>query len=142
MLLVEDNADDAELARLAFSEFGSTAELVVAGNGVEALRLLHGSPGQESSERTMDLVLLDLNLPLFDGHEVLRRIRAQAQTRWLPIVVMTSSTEACDINESYRLGANGYFQKPISYHELVETVRTVCNYWIGLNLSPERQGGK
>jgi two-component system response regulator len=127
ILLVEDNLDDVALTRRALRKSNITNELVVAGDGEEALRhILPGGP-------LPVLVLLDINLPKVNGLDVLRAIRADDRTRCLPVVVLTTSSEERDIVESYQLGANSYVRKPIIFEDFLESVRILGLYWLLVN---------
>lgn len=132
ILLVEDNSDDEELARQAFRRSGLSGQLVVARDGREALEILLES---EAALRP-DLVLLDINLPCLSGLEVLRRLRADARTRTLPVVLLTSSREARDIVEGYEYGCNSYVRKPVDFVKFVEMLRLLDYYWLRLNETP------
>jgi len=137
ILLVEDNPDDEELARLAFAENRLDGELVVMRDGQEALDYLLAAgeyAGRDANEQPR-LVLLDLNIPKISGLEVLRRIRADERTRLQPVVVLTSSKEERDLVASYSLGANSYIRKPLDYGSFVEAVHSVSQYWLTLNES-------
>jgi two-component system response regulator len=140
ILLVEDNPDDEVLTLRAFKKSGVQNEIVVARDGAEALAAIFG-PGGEGGGGPLALapavVLLDLKLPKIDGLEVLRRLRADARTRVLPVVVLTSSSQERDIDECYRSGANSYVRKPVDYIEFVEAARRIGLYWLLLN---ERAG--
>ncbi|HWL42529.1 MAG TPA: response regulator [Ilumatobacter sp.] len=133
ILLVEDNPDDEELTLLAFQQNNIANTITVARDGAEALDLLHG-PGRDTIEPTF--ILLDLKLPKIDGLEVLQRIREDARTRFLPVVVLTSSREEQDLVASYSLGANSYVRKPVTFAEFVEAVRQLGLYWLLLNETP------
>ena len=138
ILLVEDNPDDVELTRLAFAEAGEPHRLHVVRDGAEALDYLLGR-GRHAGREVADLpalVLLDLNLPLLDGREVLQAIRAEDATRRLPVVVLTTSAEPFDVEQAYALGANSYIQKPVEFDRFVEVVRQVGRYWLAINLPP------
>ena len=138
ILLVEDNPDDAALARRAFEKSKLANEIVVARDGAEAVELLHGTEDTEPMA-TPQLVLLDLQLPKIDGKEVLRRIRAHPRTKRLPVVVLTSSDEERDLVESYDLGVNSYIRKPVDFDRFMEAVKTVGLYWLVLNRTPPEQ---
>ena len=140
ILLVEDNPDDVELTRLAFAEAGEPHRLHVVRDGAEALDYLLGR-GRHAGREVADLpalVLLDLNLPLLDGREVLQAIRAEDATRRLPVVVLTTSAEPFDVEQAYALGANSYIQKPVEFERFVEVVRQIGRYWLAINLPPGR----
>jgi two-component system response regulator len=131
ILLVEDNPDDEALMMRAFQKSKLANEVAVARDGVEALAHL-----ADAGRPLPTLVLLDLKLPRVDGLEVLRRIRADARTRMLPVVVLTSSREEQDLVESYRLGANSYVRKPVDFTSFVEAVQTLGLYWMVVNEPP------
>lgn len=135
ILLVEDNPDDAELTRIAFAQAQIANPLHVVDNGVDALDYLFGR-GQWAGQLPHDapaLVLLDLNMPRMDGREVLQAIRADSDTRSLPVVVMTTSTEPFDVEACYSLGANSYIRKPVDFDQFMGAVKQVGLYWLMLN---------
>lgn len=137
ILLVEDNLDDEALTLRAFKKH-NVVDIMVVRDGVEALDYLFGQG--EYSERDCTtlprLVLLDLKLPRMDGREVLKKIRADARTRMLPVVVLTSSNEDQDLSKTYDLGANSYVRKPVDYIEFVEVTRILASYWLRINIPP------
>ncbi|GAB6195852.1 response regulator [Lysobacter xanthus] len=137
ILLVEDNPDDVELTRLAFDEAKIANQLVVVGDGAEALDYLfaRGRFADRDAADLPSLVLLDLNLPKVDGREVLQAIRANDATRGLPVVVLTTSTEPFDVEATYALGVNSYIQKPVDFEQFVWAVKQVGLYWLVLNHS-------
>ena len=138
ILLVEDNASDEKLTRLAFQRSAVTSEVVVARDGADALDYLFGTGAHvdRAQGELPAIVLLDLNLPRLDGLEVLRRIRADARTRLLPVVMLTASRLDEDIVRSYALGANAYVRKPVAFSEFVEAARTLGVFWLSLNEAP------
>ncbi len=138
ILLVEDNPDDEALTLRALAKNKISNEIVVARDGVEALDFLFatGAHAGRQDASLPQVVLLDLKLPKIDGLEVLRRIRAHARTKILPVVVLTSSIEDRDIVESYSLGANSYVRKPVDFAQFVEAVRQLGLYWLVLNERP------
>src|SRR5437016_5120459 len=105
ILLVEDNPDDVELTLRAFRKNNIQNHIHVARDGAEAIAHLSRTDGASALPA---VVLLDLNLPKIDGLGVLQRIRSDERTRFLPVVVLTSSNDSADILNSYRLGANSY----------------------------------
>ncbi|MCE7883055.1 MAG: response regulator [Actinobacteria bacterium ATB1] len=137
ILLVEDNRDDAELAMRALEENNLVNPIVWVRDGAEALEFLFregrhaGRP--ESQPR---LILLDLKLPLVDGHEVLARIGDDPRTRLVPVVVLTSSQQERDRLQSYLLGVNSYIVKPVDFSSFVEAMRIIGMYWLLLNQPP------
>lgn len=135
ILLVEDNPDDVELTLRVLNTHHIANEVLVARDGVEALEILYGTPGNPPG-RLPSVVLLDLKLPRLDGLEVLRRIRAEPSTTRLPVVIMTTSREERDIVASYELGANSYVQKPVGFEAFSEAVRFLGLYWLLLNVPP------
>src|SRR5690242_3848475 len=141
VLLVEDNPDDRDLTLRAFERHGHAGTVAVVEDGEAALDYLH-TPGPDGELRPMpEVVLLDLKLPRIDGLEVLRRIRATARTRLLPVVMLTSSAEEQDLVQSYALGANSYVRKPVSFVEFIEAARQLGVYWLELNRPAPRDPG-
>jgi two-component system response regulator len=108
----------------------------VARDGREALAELFGSDSALPVPALPALVLLDLKLPGMDGFDVLRVIRANARTRSLPVVILTSSTEPRDLQTGYALGANSYVRKPGSFGDLLAAAQQISTYWLGLNEAP------
>ena len=135
IVLIEDNPDDETLTLRAFKQHGIANEVVVLRDGVEALAWLLAADAPAPH-----LVLLDLKLPRIDGLEVLRRLRSEAATSLLPIVILTSSDEERDLIESYRLGANSYIRKPVDFEQFTEAVRQLGLYWLVLNQTARRAG--
>ena len=135
ILLVEDNADDAELTIHGLKRANIHHPVDVARDGQEALDHLFGA-GEQVPKRVPVVVLLDLKLPRIDGLEVLKRIRAEDRTRLVPVVILTSSGEDLDLTNAYRLGANGYVIKPIRFDEFTGAIERLGLYWLTINRSP------
>jgi CheY-like chemotaxis protein len=138
IMLVEDNADDEALTLRALRKNNIQNEVVVARDGVEALDYLFGTgiyAGRDTRSKPV-VVLLDLKLPKVDGLEVLRRVRANQRTQFIPVVVMTSSKEEQDLINSYSFGCNSYIRKPVDFVQFVEAVRQLGLYWLVLNEAP------
>jgi CheY-like chemotaxis protein len=131
ILLVEDNPNDAEMTLRALRRNNLVNRVHWVKDGAEALDFLF------SSEKKPKLVLLDLKMPKVDGIEVLRRLKAEASTRALPVVVMTSSNQERDVVESYRLGVNSYIVKPVQFEAFLETVAKIGLYWVLTNRVPQ-----
>jgi len=140
ILLVEDNPDDVELALHAFAEFKLANRVQVAHDGAEALDFLfcRGPHAQRDPLDWPKVVLLDLKLPKVDGLEVLRQIRGNPKTHFLPVVILTSSREERDIVEGYRLGVNSFIQKPVDFEQFTAAIRTLGLYWLVMNHPPNR----
>jgi two-component system, response regulator len=136
ILVVEDNDDDLELALRALREHDTRDEVALARDGVEASEFLFGTEDAPATRPLPSVVFLDLKLPRVSGFEVLRRIRANARTKLLPVVVLTSSREEEDIVSSYALGANSYVRKPVDYATFRSAVRSLRDYWLALNEVP------
>jgi CheY-like chemotaxis protein len=141
ILLVEDNPDDVDLTIRALKKNNIANEVIVARDGVEALDYLFGSGSFAGRDTTLtpELVLLDLKLPKIDGIEVLRRIRAHELTKFLPVVILTSSLEEQDIVNGYSSGANSYIRKPVDFNQFMQAVKQLGLYWLVLNESPPRE---
>lgn len=138
ILLVEDNPDDQKLTVRALKKNNITNEIVIAEDGVQALDYLFGT-GQfagRDPRKPPALVLLDLKLPKVDGLSVLERLRGDARTKMVPVVVLTSSREEQDLVKSYELGVNSYVRKPVDFLEFVEAARQLGVYWLILNEQP------
>ena len=138
ILLVEDDPDDVLLTQRAFRKLGVPTSMQVVGDGEQALAYLMGGGDYADRERfpLPDLMLLDLKLPRRSGFEVLEWLRAQPGLRRLPVVVLTGSRESVDVNRALDLGANSYLVKPVGFDDLLEVVRTLRLYWLGLNERP------
>ncbi len=136
ILLVEDNPDDEALAVRALKKNNILNEVVVAHDGAEALDFLFGTGKYEGRDinQQPEVILLDLKLPKVDGLEVLRRIREDERTKYLPVVVLTSSNEEKDLVKSYKLGANSYIRKPVDFKQFTEAVSQLKLYWLLLNV--------
>jgi two-component system, response regulator len=140
ILLIEDNRDDEALTLRVLRKNKIVDTVVVARTGEEALEFLFGAPHVSGTDSAIGprLILLDINLPVIGGHEVLRRIRADERTKLLPVVILTSSNEEKDVIASYMLGANSYLCKPVGLAEFAEVVRILGHFWLLLNIVSPR----
>lgn len=137
ILLVDDNVDDVELTLMAFGKMQLDADIVVAYDGLEALDYLFGTgryAGRDVRELPR-LVLLDLKMPRLDGLGLLKRIREDERTRYVPVVMLTSSTEKRDITESYQNWVNSYVRKPVNFKQFEEVSKQLGLYWALLNVN-------
>jgi CheY-like chemotaxis protein len=138
ILLVEDNPDDEALAIRALKRHHIGNEIVVAHDGVEALDYLFctGMYADRDITNKPSVILLDLKLPRIDGLEVLRRLREDLRTKFLPVVVLTTSSEEGDLLNSYSLGCNSYIRKPVDFVQFSEAIRQLGMYWLLMNEPP------
>jgi len=137
ILMVEDDPKDVELTLTALEEYNLANEVVVTGDGEEALDYLYcrGKFADRSSENPA-VLLLDLKLPKVDGLEVLQQVRSDENLKMIPVVVLTSSHEEKDMVASYRLGVNAYVVKPVDFHEFVNAVKELGVFWAVINEPP------
>ncbi|MEU4621887.1 response regulator [Actinoplanes sp. NPDC023801] len=132
ILIIDDSPDDVALTLRALKKNNITNAVDIATDGEEALRYLFPPDGQPPVPLPA-LVLLDLNMPKVTGLEVLRSIRADARTRYLPVVILTTSTEERDIVNTYDIGANSFVRKPVAFDEFLDAVRLLGMYWLLVN---------
>ena len=142
ILFIEDNEDYQELIRLAFESCQIEHNLVMVQNAIEALDYLlgNGSYSERNLENLPALIILDLNLPLINGPEVLQSIRSNPVTRFIPVVVMSTSSEPEDIRTSYLYGCNSYIPKPLDFTRLQNFAREIMLYWLNINQVPPVPG--
>jgi two-component system response regulator len=135
ILLVEDNEDDARLAIRALKNQNFANKLLHLNDGVEALDFLFATGTFEGRNvlHTPKVVLLDLKMPRINGLEVLERIKSDARTKIIPVVILTSSSEDPDIRRAYELGANSYIVKPVEFDNFVKAISELGLYWMLLN---------
>lgn len=138
ILLVEDNPSDIELTRRALDKSKVANNLIVKEDGGEAIKYLLEECGNPGFDEFPALILLDLKLPVMDGMEVLRRVRDDERTRRIPIVILTTSSEDSDIDESYDLGANAYIRKPVDNDRFIVAINYLGLFWLLVNESPWR----
>ena len=138
ILLVEDNPSDADLTIHALKKHTQADRIELARDGAEALDILFRKDAHavRAGEPYPKVILLDLKLPKIDGLEVLRRMKADARTRHIPVVILTSSREESDLQEAYRLGANSYIVKPVEFDNFTEVVAKLGYYWLVVNQHP------
>ena len=142
ILLVEDNPRDLELTLHSLEKANLANHIQIARDGAEALEFIfaEGAHAGRRIEDTPKMILLDLKLPKVDGLEVLQRIKSDARTRAIPVVVLTSSREQRDVVESYDLGVNSYIVKPVDFEGFAAAVKEIGMYWLLLNQPPKVEG--
>jgi two-component system response regulator len=135
VLVVEDDRDDAQLTLKALRRANVALRIALMDDGVSALDFLFrtGEHAMRAPGPPPRVVLVDLVLPKLGGVEVIRRIKSDARTRTVPVVVWTASRERRDIDEAYARGANSYVVKPADHAELVDVVGDVVRYWMQVN---------
>jgi len=138
ILLVEDNATDAELCMRALKKHNLANNLVWVKDGAEALDFVFrtGSYAGLPNGLKPKVILLDLRLPKVDGIEVLRKLKADEHARTIPVAVLTSSKEDRDLKECYRLGVNSYIAKPVEFDQFAEVIAKLGLYWLVINRVP------
>lgn len=142
ILLVEDNPRDLELTLHSLEKANLANHIQIARDGAEALEFIfaEGAHAGRRIEDTPKMILLDLKLPKVDGLEVLQRLKSDARTQAIPVVVLTSSREQRDVVESYHLGVNSYIVKPVDFEGFAAAVKEVGMYWLLLNQPPKVEG--
>lgn len=131
ILLVEDNEGDILLTLEAFEECQAKTEISVAKNGREALDFLF-KRGAFISVKKPDLILLDINIPIFNGHEVLQQIKADAELKKIPVIMLTTSSNPKDINRAYENHCNSYVKKSLEISEFLSVILKIDEFWLQL----------
>jgi chemotaxis family two-component system response regulator Rcp1 len=141
ILLVEDNEGDVHLTTEALKRAKVRNNVHVVGDGVEAMAFLRRESPHEKALRP-DVILLDLNLPLMDGREVLQELKNDSSLRTIPVVVMTTSSAEEDVVKSYSLAANCYVTKPVDLKQFLHVVESIGEFWLQVvRLPPHPDGG-
>jgi CheY-like chemotaxis protein len=138
ILMAEDDSDDRLLAQDAMTESGLGAEVRFVENGVELMDYLHhrNKFSESGSNPRPGLIILDLNMPKKDGREALREIKADAELRNIPVLILTTSRADTDIAQAYKLGANSFISKPTAFNALVNVMKSIGDYWFKVVLLP------
>lgn len=131
ILLVEDNEGDIILTKEAFEECKVKTQISIAKNGQEALDFLF-KRGQFSTSKKPDLILLDINIPIFNGHEVLKQIKSDSILKKIPVIMLTTSSSQKDIDEAYGNYCNSYIKKPLEISEFLTTILKIEDFWLQL----------
>ena len=135
LLLVEDHAGDVKLTRAALGRLPYSVNLHVAVDGFEAMDFLC-QRGRFAKAPRPKIILLDLNMPRKDGRQVLREIEHDPDLRTIPTIILTTSSEAHDVTEAYRLCANSYHAKPVAFEDFVTLLGQIFDYWLGCAKTP------
>lgn len=133
ILLVEDNEGDVILTLEAFEESKVITDISVVKNGKEALEFLFKRDGFSEAKRP-DLILLDINIPIYNGHEVLMQIKSDDQLKKIPVIMLTTSSNQKDIDMAYANHSNSYVKKPLDMDEFLEAILKIEAFWLQLSL--------
>lgn len=136
ILLVEDNPGDVRLTREALKEAQVLNQLHVVEDGIEAMAFLRRK-GQYTNRPAPHIVLLDLNLPRKNGHEVLQELKNNGRLKHIPVVVLTTSAADEDIMQSYQLHANAYITKPVDLEKFMQVMKTFEDFWLSIAQLPD-----
>jgi CheY-like chemotaxis protein len=137
VLLVEDNPSDVYLTQVAFRRRRSESQIHVVEDGIQAMAFLRREMPYDGARRP-DLVLLDLNLPRKDGFKVLEEMKADQALRTIPVIVLTTSTAAADIERCYEFHANCYIAKPVDFDDFERVVHEIESFWFSTVTLPPR----
>lgn len=141
ILLVEDNPGDVRLTREALRDAKVNNHMQVVGDGMEALAYLR-QEGEFVTATRPDLILLDLNLPLMNGFELLEEIKTDENLKLIPVVILTTSQAEQDIVKGYHLYANAFVTKPVDLGQFIRVVRSIEDFWLEIVRLPERTESK
>jgi len=131
ILLVEDNPADVLLTKEALADTKIPYRMQTVGDGLHAMRYLRKEDKYTEAQRP-DIILLDLNLPVKDGREVLAELKADKSLCQVPVIVLTTSSREADINAAYGLNANCYIVKPIDFNEFCNVIKAIENFWFNV----------
>jgi len=134
VLLVEDNEGDILLTKEAFEESKVKTNISVARNGQEALDFLY-KKGDYANVQRPDIILLDINIPIFNGHEVLERIKKDSDLKMIPVIMLTTSSNQKDIDKAYKNHSNSYVKKPLNLDDFIKAILRIDEFWFQLSVS-------
>ena len=137
ILLVEDSREDVELTKEALKEGKLANTLHVVKDGVEAMDFLRKN-GKYSGEKRPDLILLDLNLPKKNGHEVLAEIKQDEELKIIPVAILTTSESEADVMKTYKMHANCYITKPVDLNQFIKVVQSIEDFWFSIVRLPKK----
>jgi CheY-like chemotaxis protein len=124
ILLVEDDQVDVMTVKRGLKKLGVVNKLITVNNGEEALQYL-----ENSEDELPCMILLDINMPKMNGHECLRQLKSHPAFKNIPVVMLTSSLEQQDVNQSFDLGISGYILKPVEYDQFIDAIQVLSSYW-------------
>lgn len=136
LLLVDDDVNDIELFLRAMERIGMQDSVVTAHDGVEALEYL----ARQSAATLPKLLVIDFKMPRMDGLHLVEKMQENANYRWIPKVILTSSQAREDVSRAYAVGANAYLLKPVSFTQFNQDVETLAKFWLGMNLVDQSNG--
>ena len=137
ILAAEDTPSDIDLLQLALKHCGDVRSLEIVRDGLELIEYLQGKPPFNQPDRQVpNIILMDLKMPRLDGFEVLKWLRANPECSVIPVIVMSGSGLDQDVLQAYRLGANAYFEKPGSFEQLEEILRSILLFWSSAKRPP------
>jgi CheY-like chemotaxis protein len=136
ILLVEDNEGDVLLTLEAFEECKLKTEVSVARNGKEALDFIF-KRGAFTEAKKPDLILLDINMPIFNGHEVLQQIKTDQKLNKIPVIMLTTSSNQNDVDKAYENNCNSYVKKPLNMSDFLDAILKIEQFWLQLTTLPE-----
>lgn len=131
-ILIEDNPAEVELLQIAFERTGIDTEFIIHNDGAKALDYLN-KLDEEMNDEAPQIIILDLNLPSVSGKEILKNIKSDEKLRKLPVIVLSSSKEKKDIEESYQLYANSYVEKNADFREFLKMTEAIKHFWYERN---------
>jgi CheY-like chemotaxis protein len=134
VLLVEDNEGDIILTKEAFEESGGDVEISVVRNGQEAFDFIY-QRGVYTEVNTPDLILLDINIPVYSGHQVLQKIKNDSVLKKTPVIMLTTSRNQKDIELAYENHCNSYLVKPVDFDHFLRLVKSISEFWLELSRS-------
>ncbi|PCK07677.1 MAG: hypothetical protein COA42_13125 [Alteromonadaceae bacterium] len=139
VLLVEDSRADQITVERALEDGQVNCDLLIADNGSNALKMLRGEAPYSDRERypSPDLILLDINMPVMDGRETLKAIRKDEQLHTIPVIMLTTSNNDQDVEQSYNMGANAFVTKPVCQQDFVKAVVQMEQFWFELVTLPK-----
>ena len=137
ILLVEDNQDDVVLTREGFQRAKLTVNLHHVKHGEECMAFLR-KEGEHADSPTPDLILLDLNMPVMDGREVLAELVKDDNLNHLPVVILTTSSEKQDVSKMYKLRCSAYCTKPVNFDQFLQVIQSISDFWFTVVVLPSK----